>query len=123
MAATKLKIFSFVAYTPHCTITDISAYTDASMDYALDNYKGLPRGLQNGVVSFNVLASDNVDIDAINYAVSRPKKHFAAMRMPVIFDLGTGKLAYYEKTPMWGGIYYKYFREYIKTHFTTFDVM
>lgn len=115
--ATKLKIYSFVSHLPNITEDDIMNYSNQCLSHALKNYKGLPRGIQNGVVSFNVLVSEHASPEAIAYAQKRPKKHFSAMEMPVIYDLSTNKIYYYEKTPMWGAIYYSYFREYIESSF------
>lgn len=115
--ATKLKIYSFVSYLPAITEQDIIDFSSECIEKALREYSGLPRGFQNGVATFNVLVSENVDPKAIAYAVSRPKKHFAAMEMPVIYDLSKNKIYYYEKTPMWGAIYYRFFREYIEKSF------
>lgn len=116
--ATKLKIYSFVAYQPHISKNDIMAYSDNCLLYALNDYKGLPRGFQNGVGCFNVLVSENIDADAIAYSMERPKKHFAAFEMPIIYDLSNNKLYFYPKTPMWGAIYYKFFRQYIENNFS-----
>ena len=115
--ATKLKIFSFVAHAPHITAQDISLYSDACTTYALNAYKGLPRGFQSGVTSFNVMVSEKVDAAAVAFAASRPKMRFAAFPMPIIYDLSTMKIFYYQETPMWGAIYYKYLREHIESNF------
>lgn len=115
--ATKLKMFSFVTYSPHITAQEISHYSNACIAHALSIYKGLPRGFQNGVASFNVMVSEKVDSEAAAFAKSRPKKHFAAMQMSVVYDLSNNEIFYYEKTPLWGAIYYKHFREYIEKNF------
>jgi hypothetical protein len=115
--ATKLKIFSYVSYAPRITEQDITHYSEICLAHALVTYKGLPRGFQNGVVSFNLLASEMVDDAAIAFAKQVPKKHYAAAEMPIVFDLSNNRIHYCEKTPMWGAIYYKYFREYIDKNF------
>lgn len=115
--ATKLKIFSFISYTNKIDASDIVIYSYACVDYSLKNYKGLPRGIQNGISTFNVLVSENVSKEAIKFATARPKKHFALFEMPIIFDLTNEKIYYYNNTPIWGFMYYKYFRKYIETHF------
>jgi len=117
--ATKLKIFSFVAFQSELRKQDMIDYTNLCLEKALNEYKGLPRGMQNGVASFSVMAAENIDAETIAFAMSRPKKHFAAFEMPVIFDLTANKLFYYEKTPIWGSIYYKHFREHIEKCFNS----
>jgi hypothetical protein len=115
--ATKLKIFSFISCVNKIDLNDIVNYASICINYALKNYKGLPRGVQNGVTSFNVLVSENVTDEAIKFAISRPKKHFALFEMPIIYDLNNNKIYYYKETPTWGSIYYSYFRQYIEKHF------
>ena len=115
--ATKLKIFSFVSYRSEISEAAIKAYSGKCMSQALEGYGGLRRGMQSGVVSFHVLVSKYVDPKAIAWVKSRPKKRFAAFEMPVIYDLTNQKLYYYEEKPMWGSIYYSFFREYIEERF------
>ena len=116
--ATKLKMFSYVSYLPVINEQDIIEFSDVCLADALQKYKGLPRGFQSGVGSFCVLASEYIDPRAIAYVQQRPKKHYAAFEMPIIYDLTRNMLFYYDKTPMWGAIYYKFFREYIVTNFS-----
>ena len=111
---TKLKLFSFVSYKDKIDRNDISSYSKECINHAINNYKGLPRGFQNGVVAFNVLVSENVSQDAIDFAMKIPKKHFAAFEIPIIFDLSQEKIFFFKKTPIWGMIYFKYFKQYIE---------
>lgn len=115
--ATKLKQFSFVSDVDCITLETVRNYSENCMNYAIKEYKGIPRGLQNGVVSYSVLISDKVDDDAIDFAMSRPKKHYSAFEMPIIVDLAKQEIFYYRKTPLWGSIYYKHFRECIMNNF------
>jgi hypothetical protein len=116
--ATKLKMFSFIGFSENITEDIIKQYSKECFQYGLNNYKGLVRGMQNGFVSFAVLASENVHESALSFLKKSPPKHFAAFEMPIIFDLNSKELLFYKKTPMWGGIYYKYFREYIEKSFS-----
>lgn len=115
--ATKLKQYSFVSHVEHLTADLMKQYSKDCMDYALKNYKNMPRGIQNGVVSNNVLVSGNVDPMAIKLVEAKPKKHYAAFEIPIIVDLTQEKIFYCKKTPLWGAMYYKYFREYISKKF------
>lgn len=38
--------------------------------------------------------------------------------MPILYDLSKNCLYYYKETPIWGQIYYEYFREYIIKNFS-----
>ncbi len=115
--ASKLKIFSFLSHVGEIDSDDIITYSSACMRYALKSYKGLPRGMQNGVASFNVLVSNNVSKRSEEIAIARPKKHFASFEMPIVYDLANKNIYYYKNTPIWGSMYYKFFREYIEMNF------
>lgn len=115
--ASKLKQFSFVSFREKIGEAELRDYSARCIQTALQEYKGLPRGFQNGVVSFNVLAGYDLDQSAIDFAAKRPDKHFSAFEMPVLVDLKTQQIYYYTSTPMWGAIYYKHFREYITKNF------
>lgn len=115
--AAQIKFFAIMGVSNNITKETIENYSKICIDYAIKNKKGLPRGLQSGIVSFALLVSLNVDEDAKKFAQERPKKHFAAFEMPLVFDLKENKLYYYEKTPNWGFIYYKTFRNFIETYF------
>ena len=91
----KLKIFSFIHYIDKVDIGTIENYSSVCTKYASKKHKGLPRGLQNGVVSFNVLVSDFVTDEAIEFVTSRPKKHFSLFETPIIYDISRSKLYYY----------------------------
>lgn len=115
--ASKLKQFSFVSFREKIGEAELRDYSTRCIQTALQEYKGLPRGFQNGVVSFNVLAGYDLEQSAIDFATKRPDKHFSAFEMPVLVDLKTQQIYYYTSTPMWGAIYYKHFREYITKNF------
>lgn len=115
--ATKLKMFSFISYAEKIDEDTIKKYSHECFEYSRKNYKGLPRGIQNGIVSFSVLTSVDVDKSAIDFVRNRPKKHFSAFEMPIIIDLKNEQLFFYDQTPIWGGMYYKFFREYILENF------
>jgi len=72
---------------------------------------GLPCGLCESVVCFPIAIARLID-DATRSAVQNetPPKHYAAMEIPVVYDSTHRKLYRFEKTPMWGALYYKGFR-------------
>lgn len=115
--ATKLKMFSFINYSEHVSRETVESYSKLCFKYAIKNYKGLPRGCQCGVAFFPVIASENIDEDAVSFVRTRPKKHFSAFGMPAIYDLKKEELYYYAETPIWGSIYYKYLRGYVEKNF------
>lgn len=115
--ATKLKIFSFLSYADRIDENSIKDYTENCMRYACKNKKGLPRGLQNGIVSYSILASETIDPAAIAFVSKRPQKHWSAFEMPMIVDLSKGELHYYKENIIWGAIYDSFLTEYILRRF------
>lgn len=115
--ATKLKISSFVKNVQQITLDDIETYSNACLSEAIKKTKGLPLGFQNGIVSYNVLVSDKVYPDAISFVIGRPKKHFAAFEMPVIYDLENNRLYFYQGDIIWGMIYDSFIKSYLVDHF------
>jgi hypothetical protein len=43
-----------------------------------------------------------------------PPKHWASAEIPVVFNLRSKELYFFEKTPLWGSAYYDGFRKMIK---------
>jgi hypothetical protein len=115
--ATQLNIFVIMGVSNDISRDVIKDFSKISLDYAIKHNRGLPRGLQAGVVSFAFLVSSIIGEDAKRWVQQRPQKHFAAFEMPVIFDLKNDRLYYYDKTPIWGGLYYKFFRNIIEKYF------
>ena len=116
--ATKLKIFSFVSHADRIDENLMRRYTEACLNYACKNKQGLPRGIQNGVVSYRILSSETVAPSAISFVSNRPGKHWSAFEIPIILDLSTGALHYYEGNIVWGAIYDSFLNEYILRNFT-----
>ena len=115
--ATKLKITSFVKYLPSIQLSDIESYSKSCLKQAIRDKKGLPIGFQNGVVSYNVIVSEIISSDAIVFATSRPKKHYCAFEMPVLFDLNSSELYYYQGEIIWGKLYESFLKDYLIKHF------
>lgn len=74
----------------------------------------LPRGILESVWCFPVALVDRVDA-AVSEAVRNeaPPRHWSSAEMPVIHDVSSGTLHYFEKTPVWGAAYYGGFRKQI----------
>jgi hypothetical protein len=57
----------------------------------------------------------SVDAATVDAVERRPSsKHWAAMVMPIVVDLGTGEIHYLKKTPIWGAAYYRGLRRIIR---------
>lgn len=120
--ATQMNIFVIMSYSDYVSRDVIKDFSKISLDYALEHSLidniWLPWSWWNlqangGVVSFALLVSPIVSEDARQWVQQRPQMHFAVSEMPVIFDLRNDRLYYYDKTPIWGALYYKFFRNLI----------
>ena len=114
--ATQMNVFTIVGSVDIITKYIIENFSKKSLEYTINNNEGLPRGLQSGVVSFSLLASQFIHNEAKQWVKQRPEKHFAAFEYPVLFDLTLNKIFYYDKTPIWGAIYYKFFRNFTEKY-------
>ena len=119
--ATQMNIFVIAGFTNRISKDIIEIFSKDSLKYAIKNNQGLPRGLQSGVVSFSVLASQSIDDIAKQWIKKRPEKHFASFEFPVLFDLTNNQVIYYDKTPIWGAVYYKFFRNFSEKYFKGLD--
>ena len=85
-----------------------------SFDYSKKNYKGWPRGLQSGVGVVTILISKHLDAGVIEYCKTlKSGKKWAAFTVPVVIDAASNQVHCFEKNPMWGRIYYPYFKDLI----------
>lgn len=115
--ASKQKVFSFTSYVEHVTLETIRNYSALTYKYCKENYRGLPRGLQTGFMSFSVIACQKVDEDAIKYVTDNAHLHFAAFEIPLIYDLEKECLYALKKQPTVGCLYNQFKKDYIKLHF------
>ena len=109
--------FAFMAEMPQVTQADIDEFSAQAFEHARQNYSGLPRGFQKGFVVYPALISHSIDAAAKRWVESESRKHFAAFEMPVLVDRQNGSLHYYPKTPLWGRMYYKTFRQFVEKYF------
>lgn len=116
--ATKLKIFTHVTHRPEVSGEELKRYSSEWLQYSLKNARGLPRGLNNGVVSLNVIIAEQVSPEAIAFAQTRPPKHYSAFEMPIVYDLSSGEVYYYRDKTVWGVMYTKYIESYIQQNLT-----
>jgi hypothetical protein len=106
------EFFFIFAEFPTLEETSLREFSSKCFRYA-KRYRSnpLPCGLFEGVVCFPVALCDTTNkyvVKAIRN--NNPSLHFAAFELPVIYNLRTRQLYYFEKTPLWGGWYWGYFR-------------
>jgi transcriptional regulator with XRE-family HTH domain len=114
---TQMNIFVIMGGLDNISRDVIENFSKHAIDYAIKNNQGLPLGFLSCVTSFALLVSSSIDEDAKQFVQGSYKKHFAAFEMPVLFNVKSKELFYYKDTPLWGSIYYKFFRDFIEKFF------
>ncbi|HEY8400980.1 MAG TPA: hypothetical protein VIK89_06945 [Cytophagaceae bacterium] len=107
--ASQLNIFIIVGKTDDVISRNtIEAFSNSGFQYALNNSKGWPRGVQSAICSIAILEGVNINDDAISFCEKFSKKHWSAFEIPVVYD-GIQKKGYKIKsTPIWGIIFFSY---------------
>jgi len=114
--ATQLNTFVVVTDFGDETITTgiIEKHLTESFNFAKKNYTGWPRGLQSGLGVISILISTGIDENAKEYCRKlKSGKKWAGFSIPVAVNASTHEMFSFEKNPMWGAIYYPYFRKMI----------
>lgn len=115
--ATQLNTF-FVASDfkdKEISLQTIESHLKQAFEYSRKNYKGWPRGLQSGVGVVSILISENVTEEAKIYCKKlQSGKKWAAFTIPVVIDTSTNEVFAFDKNPLWGRIYFPYFKKMIQ---------
>lgn len=101
-ALTDMHQYFFIASNDRAGYEEMRAYSEACTSWALDNYQGLPRGLQKGIAIYPVMLQHPIDPNALRYVLEKPSVKFAAFQLAVVLDPVAGEIRYLEKTPVWG---------------------
>jgi hypothetical protein len=104
----KINVFYIISKMDHVSRNEIIAFSKQCSEYGLKNKKGLPRGLNSGVMSIAVILSNNIEKDAIEWISSAPPKHYGLFEIPVIYDLSNGHYYHYDNSKFWGKKMYPY---------------
>ena len=115
--ATQLNTFVVASDLTDKTITveTIENHLKESFEYSRKNYNGWIRGLQSGVGVISILISENVPEEAKMYCKKlKSGKKWAAFTIPVVVDTKTNEVFFFNKKPMWGRIYFSFFKKTIQ---------
>jgi hypothetical protein len=74
----------------------------------------LLRGMQFGYMIIPCMVVASAGDDLIDYAESRPRKHWSLFEFPVVIDRGTGRTYYYRQTALWGAFFFSDMRELVE---------
>lgn len=112
------EYFFTFAEIPNLLPQTLMSYSGAAFRFALRNKSfPLPCGFFESVFCFAIAITANLHPElGQSLRDTAPVKHWAAFEMPIVFDLASGGLYYYEKTPLWGAAYFAGFRREIQAN-------
>jgi len=93
--ATRLHVFVVIFDVPGLSTGVADELTAAALDYAVAHKGGLPRGLQTGTAAVPVFLAGEADDGVRDWFAQAPKHRFAALRFPVLVELGNASLTYF----------------------------
>ena len=94
------------------TPADAKALFEASFRQAKKvNRWPLLRGMQFGYMVLTCLVVETADRALIEYAESRPPRHWSLFEFPVVVDRSTGRTHYYNHTAIWGAAFFSDMRK------------
>ena len=86
-----------------------------AFQYAKKNYRGWPRGFQSGLGVIGILLSSSIDAEAASYCTAlKSGKKWAGFSVPVAVDTTSNETFVFQRNPMWGRIYYPYFKTMVE---------
>ena len=104
--ATRLHTFVVVFHIRDLSEDLAEELTSAAQKYAIEHKGGLPRGLQTGTAAVVVFLSDPSWPSVASWFNQSPtQRRFAALRFPVLVELGSGALTYYRGRMTLGWVY------------------
>ena len=104
--------FFVLQYLPSIDSMSLRRFSSHCFNYATSSKETpLPLGFFAALVCYPVAIVDVVDqATAIAIANETPPKHMGAFEFPVIYELGTRRLYYLDRTPVWGAAYFNGFK-------------
>lgn len=88
-------VFIIISEINKISKKSIVDFSDYSCGYSIKNKKFKLRGMKTGIISIAILMSNDIDNEAVKWVNSSPPRHFAALEVPVIYDLTDGHFYYF----------------------------
>ncbi len=96
------------------TIKLLEEHLTTSFRFAKKNYTGWPRGLQSGLAVISIVISSHIEEASKEYCLQlKSGKKWAGFSIPVTINTSTNEMYHFKKSPIWGMIYYPYFKKMI----------
>jgi hypothetical protein len=110
------ETFFVFGNVPVISPESMAAFSDAAYRFAIQSKTvPLPCGFFESVWCFAVAVTAGLHPQAAEWIrATEPPKHWGSGEMRVVFDVTTGQLAYFDRTPVWGAAYYAGFRSQIQ---------
>lgn len=110
--------FFLFAEIPNLNAGVLQGFSNQAFNFAGKNKTiSLPNGFFMSISCFPVAITENLDPNLGKSVVSSsPVKHWAAFEMPVVYDVTSGGLYYFQNTPLWGAAYFAGFRREVEAN-------
>jgi hypothetical protein len=108
---TRLHTFVLLQPAGVADLPDLQAFDRDASRWAKDAKGGMPRGLQTGIAIIPVLVAASATPAAQAEAARRPRRDWAALKLPVLVALDSGLVSTYGGSMVWGGAYAGFVRE------------
>lgn len=112
--------YCFIKQVPDNTTAQFAkSYSSALYNYAYQHKQTLGRFFRSMMMVFPVLAVEKASAELVNFIRTYQTNKFKSVEFPCVIELSTGNVFYYEKTPLWGALYYNGFRADAYKFFST----
>jgi hypothetical protein len=91
-----------------------AAFSALAFRCGMANKIWLPRGFGGTAVVYPLAVVRHLTPELRDYVSQYAPKHWASFEFPAVLELSTGQLACFDRTPMWGGAYYRGFRNEVR---------
>ncbi len=112
--ASRLHTFVVAFEENELTTQRAEELTAAAQQFAIDHKGGLPRGLQTGTATLATFLSPSPAPEAIDWFKHQPHHRYAALRLPILADLNTRKLAWFSDPMTRGYIYQQHLHQVVR---------
>lgn len=111
--------FAYIKRVPDDTAADYARqFSSGLYEYSRAYKQTFGRFFRSTMFVFPVMAVDNISAELYDFIQSYCPKQFKSMEFPCILQLSTGDLYCYEKTPIWGALYYGGVRNEVRRFFS-----
>jgi hypothetical protein len=93
---------------------EFAAFSALAFRCGMANKIWLPRGFGGTAIVYPLAVVRHLTAELRDFVAQHAPKHWASFEFPAVLELSTGQLRCFDRTPMWGGAYYRGFRNEVR---------